>query len=111
MKGTTKQTLGAMVLYSGVMTLLSSIAFHVAGPFWLGGSITIAGVLLVVLGWKMITGGSGDEALEAARHNDEQTVRHRANLNGEDPNSRHQSRVAKRSSGAGSSLEDPTEPR
>lgn len=111
MKGATKQTLGAMVLFSGIVTLFNSIAFHAAGPFWLGGSITIAGVLLVMLGWKMITRGSSDEALEAARHNDEQTARHRANLDSEDPNTRHQGRGAERSSEAGSSLEDPTEPR
>ncbi|MFI7495495.1 hypothetical protein ACH9D2_12375 [Kocuria sp. M4R2S49] len=111
MKGTTKQTIGTLVLTFGAVTVFNSFKFHTVDPFWLGGVITIAGVAFGVLGWKMIARGRSDAALEAARHHDEQAALHRAHLADEGPRARHRDTSSEDAPGAESSLEDPPEPR
>lgn len=111
MKGTTKQTIGTLVLTSGTLTFFNSFTFHTVDPFWLGGAITIAGVAFGVLGWKMIARGRSDVALEAARHNDEQVARHQPYLADEGPRARHQDTSSEYAAGEESSLENPPESR
>lgn len=111
MKGTTKQTVGTLVGTLGVVTVFNSFKFHTVDPFWLGGAITIVGVALVVLGWKLITRGRSDVALEAARHNDDQVARHQAYLAGEGPDARQHDTASEHTSQKESSLEDPPDQR
>ena len=111
MKGTTKQTVGTLVGTLGVVTVFNSFKFHMVDPFWLGGAITILGVALGVLGWKLIARGRSDVALEAARHNDDQVARHQAYLAGEGPDTRQHDSAPEHVSEKKSSLEDPPDQR
>lgn len=107
MKGTTKQTVGTLVGTLGIVTVFNSFKFHAVDPFWLGGAITIVGVALGVLGWKLIARGRGDVALEAARDNDEQVAGHQACLADEGPDARRYDSASEKKS----SLEDPPDQR
>lgn len=109
MQGTTKQTIGIVVMTTGAITVFHSFELHTVGPFWLGGSVTIIGVALGVLGWKLISRGRSDVALEAARHNDEQVARHQEDLAGDGPRPHRQDPSSEYAPAEESSLEDPPE--
>ena len=94
------------MLSTGAVAVFKSFELHAVGPFWLGGAVTIFGVLLGVLGWKLIARSRGDAAVEASRHHDEQVAHHREHLPGGDPPAPQQSSLEHESS-----LEDPPEPR
>ncbi|TDL42460.1 hypothetical protein [Kocuria rosea] len=111
MKGTTKQVIGTLVLTLGVLTVFNSFEFYAVDPFWLGGVITIAGVAIGVLGWKMITRGRSDAALETARHNDAPVPGHQEGLAGDGHRPRRQDPSSEYAPGEESSLEDPPERR
>lgn len=111
MKGTTKQGIGVTVMTTGALAVFNSFELYSVDPFWLGGAVTIVGVALGVLGWKLICRGRGDVALEGARYNDEQVARHEANLAGGDPRAQGSNEGRDRSTRAESSLEDPPDPR
>ncbi|MEX5307606.1 hypothetical protein RF644_17815 [Kocuria sp. CPCC 205258] len=110
MKGTTKQTIGTMVGTMGVLTVYNSFELHSVGPFWLGGSVLIAGVLLAVLGWNLISRGRGDVALADQQHNEAEVAKHREFMAGRGPQDQGQEgeRAAAETE---SSLEEPPETR
>jgi hypothetical protein len=110
MKGTTKQTIGTLILTLGALTVFNSFKFHTVDPFWLGGAITIVGVAFGVLGWKLIARGRSDVALKAARHHDDQAVRHPAYPAGEGPDAQRYDTAPEQASEKKSSLEGPPDP-
>lgn len=111
MKGTTKQTIGTVVLTTGVLTVFNSFELHTVGPFWLGGSVTVAGVLIAVLGWRLISRGRGDVALADRQRNDAEVARHQAYSAGGSAHGQGQGDEEAGSAETDSSLEEPPESR
>ena len=111
MKGTTKQTIGTMVGTMGVLTAYNSFELHRVGSFWFGGSVTIAGVLLAVLGWKLISRGRGDVALADQQHNDAEVAKHRAFMARRAPQEQGHNAERADSAETESSLEEPPDTR
>ena len=111
MKGTTKQTIGTLVGTMGVLTVYNSFELHRVGPFWLGGSVTIAGVLLAVLGWKLISRGRGDVAPADQQHNDAEVAKHQAFMARRAPQEQGHNAERADSAETESSLEEPPDTR
>jgi hypothetical protein len=95
----------------GSLVALVAMGGPTVDPFWLGGAITILGVALGVLGWKLIARGRSDVALEAARHNDDQVARHQAHLAGEGSDARQYGSASEHTLEKESSLRDPPDQR